>query len=63
VPNDFAREWIEGHFLGLIKAAVKDSIGHERRVSLRVVEGRSASGLPSRFPRRSSARRSAARPG
>jgi chromosomal replication initiator protein len=51
VPNDFAREWIEGHFLGLIKAAVKDSIGHERRVSLRVVEeGRSAGGLPEPLP-------------
>ena len=50
VPNDFAREWIEGHFLGLIKAAVKDSIGHERRVSLRVVEGHSTSGLPEPLP-------------
>ena len=25
VPNDFAREWIEGHFLGLIDAAVRDA--------------------------------------
>jgi len=49
VPNDFAREWIEGHFLGLIKAAVKDSIGHERRVSLRVLEERSG-GLPEPLP-------------
>ena len=24
VPNDFTREWIEGHFLGLIGAAVQD---------------------------------------
>ena len=23
VPNDFTREWIEGHFLGLIRAAVQ----------------------------------------
>jgi chromosomal replication initiator protein len=38
VPNDFAREWIEGHFHGLIKAAVRDATGHERRVQLRVVE-------------------------
>jgi chromosomal replication initiator protein len=38
VPNDFAREWIEGHFLGLIKAAVRDATGHERRVELRVLE-------------------------
>ena len=40
VPNDFAREWIEGHFHGLIKAAVKDATGQERRVHLRVVEER-----------------------
>jgi len=36
VPNDFTREWIEGHFLGLIRAAVKDATGHERRVHLSV---------------------------
>jgi chromosomal replication initiator protein len=38
VPTDFAREWIEGHFLGLIKAAVRDATGHDRHVRLRVVE-------------------------
>ncbi len=37
VPNDFTREWIEGHFLDLIRAAVKDAHGTERRVQLRVV--------------------------
>jgi chromosomal replication initiator protein len=47
VPNDFAREWIEGHFLGLIKAAVKDATGQERRVHLRVLEQR---GLPDPLP-------------
>jgi chromosomal replication initiator protein len=36
VPNDFTREWIEGHFLGLIRAAVKDATGHERSVRLTV---------------------------
>ena len=36
VPNDFTREWIEGHFLGLIRAAVKDATGHERRIHLTV---------------------------
>ena len=36
VPNDFTREWIEGHFLGLIRAAVKDSTGHERSIRLTV---------------------------
>ena len=32
VPNDFTRDWIEGHFLGLIRAAVGDATGKERRV-------------------------------
>ncbi|MGZ8795014.1 MAG: chromosomal replication initiator protein DnaA [Gaiellaceae bacterium] len=36
VPNDFTREWIEGHFLGLIRAAVKDATGHERHIRLSV---------------------------
>jgi chromosomal replication initiator protein len=36
VPNDFTREWIEGHFLDLIRAAAKDASGTERRVQLRV---------------------------
>ena len=27
VPNDFTREWIEGHFLGLIEAAIRDVAG------------------------------------
>jgi chromosomal replication initiator protein len=36
VPNDFTREWIEGHFLGLIGAAVRDVTGQERRVTLSV---------------------------
>jgi chromosomal replication initiator protein len=34
VPNGFTREWIEGHFLGLISAAARDVTGHERRISL-----------------------------
>jgi chromosomal replication initiator protein len=38
VPNDFTREWIEGHFLDLIRAAVKDAGGKELRVQLRVEE-------------------------
>jgi chromosomal replication initiator protein len=42
VPNDFTREWIEGHFLGLIKAAVRDTTGAERIVRLAV-------SLPSEF--------------
>jgi chromosomal replication initiator protein len=36
VPNDFTREWIEGHFVELIRAAVKDATGSERSLRLRV---------------------------
>jgi chromosomal replication initiator protein len=56
VPNDFTREWIEGHFLGLIRAAVKDATGQERRVQLRVRESgdlpaeQTADGLPAEQP-------------
>jgi chromosomal replication initiator protein len=38
VPNDFTRDWIEGHFIGLISAAVGDATGHERRIQLDVSE-------------------------
>jgi chromosomal replication initiator protein len=38
VPNDFTREWIEGHFLGLIEAAVRDATGQERRIVVTVRE-------------------------
>ena len=38
VPNAFTRDWIEGHFLGLIRAAVGDATGKERRVQLLVAE-------------------------
>ena len=48
VPNDFTREWIESHFLGLIDAAVRDATGHERRIDLSVrhVENAGASPEP-----------------
>ncbi len=36
VGNDFTREWIEGHFLGLIKAAARDALGREVRVAVAV---------------------------
>ncbi|HET7572787.1 MAG TPA: chromosomal replication initiator protein DnaA [Gaiellaceae bacterium] len=36
VPNDFTRDWIEGHFRGLIGAAVRDILGVERPLELRV---------------------------
>jgi chromosomal replication initiator protein len=36
VPSEFTRDWIEGHFLGLIGAAVRDIVGYERPLELRV---------------------------
>jgi chromosomal replication initiator protein len=36
VPNDFTRSWIEGHFLGLLQAAVRDSLGADRVVRVTV---------------------------
>src|SRR4029079_4460784 len=38
VPNEFTRDWIEGHFLGLIRGALGDATGQERRVQLAVAE-------------------------
>ncbi len=38
VPSEFARDWIEGHFLGLIGAAVRDIVGIERSLELRVAD-------------------------
>jgi len=37
VPNDFTREWIEGHFLGLIEAALAEVAG-ERSIRLQITE-------------------------
>ena len=36
VRNDFTREWIEGHFLGLIKAAARDALGRDVRIAVAV---------------------------
>ncbi|HKB95138.1 MAG TPA: chromosomal replication initiator protein DnaA [Gaiellaceae bacterium] len=36
VPNDFTRDWIEGHFLELIGAAIRDITGTDRRIELQV---------------------------
>jgi chromosomal replication initiator protein len=38
VPSEFTRDWIEGHFLGLIGAAVRDIVGIERPLELRVAD-------------------------
>jgi chromosomal replication initiator protein len=39
VPNKFTRDWIEAHFLGLVKAAVRELTGDERPVQLEVRAG------------------------
>jgi chromosomal replication initiator protein len=44
VPNDFTREWIEGHFVDLISAAVRDATGQDRRVELIVEHDVKSSG-------------------
>ena len=49
VPNDFTREWIEGHFLGLIDAAVRDATGDERRIEL-VIRKQESGKQPPREP-------------
>jgi chromosomal replication initiator protein len=51
VPNDFTREWIEGHFLELIRAAVRDATGQTRRVLLRVVDEGGVRGAAAEEPR------------
>jgi chromosomal replication initiator protein len=38
VPNEFTRGWIESHFHGLLRAAVRDALGREIDVRLVVVE-------------------------
>ena len=43
VPSEFTRDWIEGHFLGLIGAAVRDIAGFERPLELRVADHAEAS--------------------
>jgi chromosomal replication initiator protein len=34
VPNDFTRDWIEGHFIDVLGAAVRDAVGENRRIEL-----------------------------
>ena len=64
VPNDFTREWIEGHFVELIRAAVKDATGTERRLRLTVSRAAGAAELPLTLElRRRGARRACARRG
>jgi chromosomal replication initiator protein len=53
VPNDFTREWIEGHFVELIRAAIKDATGTDRRLRLTVRQAQPAQPamLPPPLPR------------
>jgi chromosomal replication initiator protein len=46
VPNEFTREWIEGHFLDLIRAAVRDVGGQGLRVRFHVTEAPVAQPAP-----------------
>ena len=50
VPNDFTREWIEGHFQGVVAGAAHEALGREVGVSFAVAE---RSGAPP--PRQQSA--------
>jgi chromosomal replication initiator protein len=50
VPNDFTREWIEGRFAELIRAAIKDATGGERRLSF-VVQPAASVAAPPPAPR------------
>jgi chromosomal replication initiator protein len=38
VPNDFTRTWIEEHFLDLMQAGIRETVGSERAVRLAVRE-------------------------
>jgi len=52
VPNDFMRDWIEGHFHGLLRDAVRDAGASERRVHVHVRENvGAAAGEPPPPPR------------
>ena len=42
VPNDFTREWIEGHFLDFVSEAARESLGREVVVIFAVSERRMA---------------------
>jgi chromosomal replication initiator protein len=44
VPNDFTRDWIEGHFRGLLEAIVRDTLDGERALRILVRELPAAAG-------------------
>jgi chromosomal replication initiator protein len=43
VPNDFTREWIEGHFLDLLRSGARDAGGRTLRIQMRVDRAEPAS--------------------
>ena len=50
VPNDFTREWIEGHFLDFVSGAAREALGSEVVVTFAVAEGRTATPPPAQAP-------------
>jgi chromosomal replication initiator protein len=46
VPNDFTRQWIEGHFRELLEAAVRDTLGRPHDVRVAVREQSISTGRP-----------------
>ncbi|HLG09829.1 MAG TPA: chromosomal replication initiator protein DnaA [Gaiellaceae bacterium] len=38
VPNDFTRDWIEGHFLALVSGAARETLGHDVAVTFAAAE-------------------------
>ena len=50
VPNDFTREWIEGHFLDFVSGAAREALGSEVVVTFAVAEGRAATPPPTQAP-------------
>jgi chromosomal replication initiator protein len=54
VPNDFTRDWIEGHFLGLIETALAETAG-ERSVRFKVREPLAPDPAPAARPREQAA--------
>ena len=63
VPNDFTREWIEGHFLGFVKAAARDALGARRPRDAHRPRARAAPRRERRRRRCPRRRRRARRPG
>jgi chromosomal replication initiator protein len=52
VPNDFTREWIEGHFLPLLETAAQDAAGEQLHVQLVARPAAAPETLSEREPRR-----------